>query len=175
MRRIDKRAIELWQVDHYSLGMIGEFYGVSRPAVKKYLNRRGIPTAVEKIPVPCYLCKRIVYKHRSHIRNTRHQFCCLPCYYETLAQLDYTEDRDSQRNARKALYGLFRPTHLNSIHFIDGNPKNDDVNNIIVFEFTGAKRRWERAGGINSGVIPVWPPAIRKKALKVREQSYGRY
>ena len=174
MWKIDERAIELWQVDLYSLGMIGEFFGITRQAVKAYLNRRGISTSdLKKVEVNCHFCKEPVMKYRSHIRNARYPYCSLPCYHEQLARLDYTEQRDTQRDARRSLHGLYMPTYLNAIHFIDGDFKNNDPNNLIVFENHGARRRWERAGEIKSGVIPLWPEYIKKKALKVREKSYG--
>ena len=44
IRKLDEKVVEQWKSGDYSLEAIGKLYGVTRQAVKRYLNRRGVDT-----------------------------------------------------------------------------------------------------------------------------------
>lgn len=68
---ITSTAIELWEIDLYSLQMIADFFKVSRQAVRNYLINQGIDTSSGGIrSIPCDNCGDLFDKPRSQIRLT---------------------------------------------------------------------------------------------------------
>ena len=169
MAKIDDRAIELWFKDLQSLQMIGDFFGVTRQAVKKWLNARGIDTG--KWEVVCEGCGEVFWRHRYQIRKTRLNYCSSKCYYEALHNLGYTENRNGQREARRVVKEFFPLAEGHVVHHIDGNTLNNEVSNLMVFKDHSDHMRWHRAGGEDSGVIPVWPVLEKRGVKKVEKKA----
>ena len=160
MPRIDDRAVDLWERDLYSLRMIGRELGVSAAGVKKFLNRRGIVTDGGPVLTVCDnpACGVEFRKHRSYKRARRRNFCCPECYHAVLSFPEYTEKRMWAGVARKVVLGcgfLLIPGMV--VHYNDGKCGDNDPGNLIVFASQSDRMRWHRMGGVESGVIPLWP------------------
>lgn len=93
LKKLDMKAAMLWNEKLYSLQMIADEYGVSRQAVKAYLNRRGIDTSKAPRSAPCTYCGKPVERPRSQIRNARRIYCDLECYYSHLRTPGYTRKK----------------------------------------------------------------------------------
>ncbi len=157
MTKIDKRALELWKEDHYTLQKIAEFFSASRSGVRKYLKKNGIDTSAGgQVHVICDYCGQEFLKYRSLVRKTRKHYCCPDHYYKSLYSPGYNEDRQAQRVARKVIKYLFPIEESHVVHFKDGDSLNSEPNNLLVFANAADYLRWERCGK-ESGVIPLWP------------------
>ena len=157
--KIDDRAIGLFEDEHFSLQMIGDFFGVTRQGVKKYLNTRGIDTGNKgKVETTCETCGKVFEKHRAYFRLRIKNYCSPQCYYDSIKNPDYIQHRQGSTNARKAILECgYRLDDNEIVHHIDGNQDNNDPNNLMVFKNNSEHMRWHRAGKEESGVIPVWP------------------
>lgn len=157
---VNEQAIDLWHKDMYSLQMIGDYFGVTRQAVKKYLNKQGVDTskAATAREVVCDYCGKAFKKPRAYARARRKNYCCPEHYYAVLANPDYVNSTWGRRKSRDMVRRcgfLLAPEHV--VHHKDSNQKNDDSNNLLVFASNADHMRWHRLGGPDSGVSPVWP------------------
>ncbi len=158
--RIDSRAIDLWN-KLYSLQMIADVYGVTRQAVKKHLNKRGISTHKRKWPVKCDQCGKIFKRTRCNIRKNRFNYHNQACYIKSMENPDYNENRQGQRIARATVSRLFplEPEHV--VHHKDGDTTNNDPPNQMVFRNHSDHMRWHR--GDRSLVKPLWDGAGKNR------------
>lgn len=158
---MDEKAIKMYQEDLMSLQQIGDHYGVSRQAVKQYLNRRGVYTGKGQWFIKCDQCGIKVFKPRCQIRGKMHKFCSPECYYKFINNPDYIANRHGQRIARytiKEKFGLNIHEFM-VVHHQDSNTLNNEVSNLVVFNsqsdhmkyhrfrpvlaFLGATGKWE--------------------------------
>lgn len=154
------KAIELWTKDLYSLQMIGDAFGVTRQAVKKYLNKQGIDTGYRKHWVSCAYCGKEFVKQRAYVRTSRRHYCCYEHYWAAIHNPEYIECRQGQRNAKKTVMACGYHVDYDSgevVHHMDSDCSNNDPANLLVFRNHADHMRWHRTGGYNSGVSPVWP------------------
>lgn len=159
---ITGRAVELWTKDLYSLQMIANVFGVCRQAVKKCLNKQGIDTGYRRHWVSCTYCGKRFIKARAYIRKTRRNYCCHEHYWAAIHNPEYYECRQGQKNAKKAVMacGYHVDYDIGEVcHHEDGDTTNNDPGNLLVFRDHADHMRWHRAGGVESGVVPVWPLA----------------
>jgi hypothetical protein len=138
--------------------MLGNMEGVTRQAIKYYLNKRGIDTSKANawILVKCFQCGLEFKKVRSTVRNKRRIFCTEGCYYKAIANPNYHQGRWHQVLARRVVGEIFKLETGMVVHHEDGNNKNNDPVNLMVFANQGDHMRWHRLGGADSGVIPLW-------------------
>lgn len=156
MTKIDERAIDLWNKDHYTLQKIAEFFGASRSGVRKYLKKNGIDTSAGGIIfVACDYCKVNFPKYRSLARKTRKHYCCPDHYYASL-KANPSDIRHAHGVARKVIRYLFPLEDTYVIHFRNGDIMNVEPENLMVFADYFEFLRWLRLGE-DSGVIPLWP------------------
>lgn len=157
---LTEMAIELWDKDLYSLQMIGDVFGVTRQAVKKYLNKRGISTAKGKREVICDYCGKIFKRAKCYLRVRRKNYCCSGHYHAVVFSPEYIENRYSCKAAKKVVMSCGYHVDYDKgevVHHRDGNQGNNDPMNLLVFRSNADHGRWHRAGGPDSGVVPVWP------------------
>jgi len=154
--RIDSRAIEMWN-NLYSMQMIADVMDVSRHGVKKYLNRHGIDTSNKGgCDVECNSCGVEFKKARYHVRQNIFNYCTPGCYYKSIENPAYVENRQRQRNARKTVRACgYCLLWGEVVHHKDGNTTNNDPNNLMVFACHGDRMRWHR--GDRDIVKPLWP------------------
>ena len=160
--KIDDRAIGMFENDLFSLQMIGDFFGATRQGVKKFLNKRGVDTSKRKYKIECDECGNEFEKTKSYIRNRTKNYCSPECYYAAIHNPNYNQNRQGQRNARNVVREL---GHIllseEVVHHEDGNTENNDPMNLKVFANQSDHMRWHRAGGEESGVVPVWRGNIK--------------
>jgi len=156
MRKVlDERAVELWEVELFSLQMIGDVFGVTRQAVRKYLRKAGIDTGKRKWDAICAQCGGMFKIHRSRLRRARKVYCSEGCYIESMRNPAYNESRQGQRVARalvKSTGFLIGPECV--VHHVDGDCDNNDIENLIVFGSQADHMRWHR--GDRGLVEPLW-------------------
>lgn len=161
---IDDRAIVLWQEDLYSLQMIGDFFGVSRQAVMKYLRKHGIDTGSGgRVEVSCDYCGKVFKKPRAYVRARRKNYCSSGHYYAAIHNSDYFPNRQGQRVARRVVKWFYPLGESDIVHHIDGDTTNNEIANLMVFRSNSDHMRWHRLGGEESGVVPLFP----KKEVKL--------
>lgn len=165
---VDEKAIDMWHKDHWSLRMIAKHYGVTGTAVHKYLRKHGVDTskAATRVNCICMTCGKPFQKCRAYFRARMFVYCSVACYYQSIHNPKYISSRQGMRVARETVRSLwrgFRQSHL--VHHIDGNESNNDPTNLLVFANNSDHMRWHRAGGIESGVVPLWSgnPAIQTR------------
>ncbi len=157
---LTEEVIELWGTKLYSLQMVGDKFGVTRQAVKRYLNKHGIKTdkSQGRDVVVCVSCGTESVRTRSRRRNVKKAYCSHPCYRQALYNPDYIQSRTGQRHARATVRRMGFPLNDGHIvHHEDANTTNNDPNNLKVFKNQGDHIRWHRLGRENSGVKPLWP------------------
>jgi YHS domain-containing protein len=135
-KRIDDRALSMFQGNLMSLQQIADDYGVSRQAVKQFLNARGVSTSKGQFSIVCDECGMKVFKARCKIRGRDHHFCSQRCYYKFLNNPNYLQDRNGQRIGRAKIREVFGPQFIESyiVHHKDGNTLNNHINNLIIFK-----------------------------------------
>ena len=155
---LNQRAIELHQRDLYSLQMIADFFGVTRQAVKKYLNKHGINTSKSATiqTVTCSQCGQKHPKARCYARKTKNHYCTLECYHKSLHNPDYIPSRQGQRIARDTIRTFYPLAETDIVHHENGNTLINDIDNLMVFRSQSDHIRWHRCGGPDSGVIPLF-------------------
>jgi len=175
MSKIDERAISMWEDDLFTLQMIAEYFGCSKQAVKKYLNKRGVDTSKGGIrSVICDKCGIKFKAPRSRLRIHKKHYCSVKCYYDSLYNPDYNSNRQGQIKARRVVKEFFALSEENVVHHRDSDNENNDPTNLMIFANQSDHMRWHRAGGKESGVIPLWSGTSEdkekiKRALKCQE------
>lgn len=159
MSVLDDRVVELWRSGDYSLQMLGDRFGVTRQAVKRYLNRRGCKTDKGQgwKEVECTECGEVVKRPRCQRRITKKPYCSQGCYFKALHNPDYVQHRQGQRDARMLVKTMFGLEDGHVVHHVDGNTRNNKPGNLMVFRNQGDHLRWHRLDGEKSGVKPLWP------------------
>ena len=173
MGKIDDRAIGMYEDDLFSLQMIGDFFGVTRQGVKKYLNVRDIDTSKRKRDAVCDGCGKWFKKHRAYLRNSIKNYCSPECHYSAIHNPDYNGSRQGQRIARRVVREIHPLRETEVVHHMDGNTENNDLENLMVFANQSDHMRWHRACGEKSGVIPVWRGIQPKKVIKTVDDLPG--
>ncbi len=156
--KLNDKAIELWNDNIYSMQMIGDRFGVTRQAVKKYLNKRGIKTDKGQAhnKIGCSECGKDIIVMRHMLRKYRNHYCSSTCYYRDLHNPDYQYSRTGMRHARAAVSRVFPLQEGHVVHHKDSNQTNNDLNNLMVFRGNGDHVRWHRLDGAKSGVTPLF-------------------
>lgn len=158
MNRCTNLVIELHKTDLYSLQGISDVVGVSRQSVKRYLNKHGYDTSKANASkeVECTYCLVKFKRTRCQRRKTVNPYCSSKCYGKAISNPDYVQHRQGQRVARREVSRYFDllPDHV--VHHKDGNNRNNDLGNLMVFRHQADHIRWHRLGPEKSFVVPLW-------------------
>ena len=159
MNRCTELVVELHKTDLYSLQMIADKVGVSRQAIKKYLNKRGYDTSKANATkeVECTYCQKVFKRLRCLRRQTVNPYCSTECCGKGVANPEYIQNRQGQRIARREVAYYFRLQQKHVVHHKDGNNRNNDIDNLMVFKDQADHVRWHRLGETASLVVPLWP------------------
>src|SRR3990167_5827911 len=154
IRKLDEKVVEQWKSGDYSLEAIGKLYGVTRQAVKRYLNRRGVDTDKGQgwKEVKCEICGKVEKRPRCLRRGRNKTYCSSACYVQSMRNPVYEIHRQSQRVARRKVGEVFVLKEGYVVHHRDTDVRNNAVGNLMVFRNQGDHMRWHRAGGEESGV-----------------------
>lgn len=157
--KIREDCKDLYSTGDYSLGMLGDIYQVTRQAIKKHLNNRGINTDKKngRKMIECPSCGDMFERLRCQRRDTVNSYCSRPCYYKAINNPNYFYQRHGMRIARKTVEGLgimLREGYI--VHHVDGDNRSNDPSNLMVFRSQSDHMKWHRLGPENSGVTPIW-------------------
>lgn len=117
--------------------------GMSRQGIWKRLKRAGVlvprranggaPSKVVKFS--CGFCGEPVQRYRKRAMTTDQMkaFCNMECYSASLAQHPYEAWRQGCRLARVVVSQHFPLQHEHIVHHKDGDNRNNDLSNLMVF------------------------------------------
>lgn len=144
--------IDLWQSGEHTLQSIANKYSVSRTAVKYCLNKHGYdtPKKVRSSEFICDLCSIKFIMPNSRRLLHKHKYCSSTCYYKSLHNPDYRQNRQGQRVARKNVENVFPLKSDHIVHHVDGNCLNNKLNNLMVFESQSDHLKFHRGENIKS-------------------------
>ena len=155
-RRIDPQtAIHLWTEKLYSANMIAKEMGFSRYGIIKCLNKYGIDTSKNGgVWVKCSYCGKQIKFPKFRARKNEKTYCNQDCYLKDLHNPGFVEWRQGTRRARKVVEKVFdiQPEHIP--HHIDGDQRNNNIDNLMVFESSSDHHKWHRLD--NPGIIPIF-------------------
>jgi hypothetical protein len=128
-------------------------YGMSRQAIYKVLKRHGVETPrVSIMAVSCSQCGAEMMRHRYRVRKFKHMFCTEDCYFDWLNRNNYKANRHGQRIGRKVVAQHFELKAGHVVHHVDGDNKNNGIENLMVFRNQGDHVRYHRG----FDVAPIW-------------------
>lgn len=145
MRSLTPRAVLLRQ-QGWTQARIAQHFGVSRPAVCRYLKYRaaGKPTRKPRQLRPCTYC---------HSTLTPLKFCSPACYHASYKKAPYIQNRHGQRLGRKTVAYFLGPLpHRSVVHHEDRNTLNNAPQNLWLFR-THAEHQSYHRGGTGK---PLW-------------------
>lgn len=156
-KRIDvEKAKELWG-KMYSLQMIADEIGSTKQGIKKALNRSGVDTsnAATWQTLECPQCGATFKKTRALTRNHPGKiYCGAQCYYAAIHNPDFVEWRHGTRVARDIISQHIDIPDGAIAHHKDGDERNNDVANLMLFANQSDHMTWHRASAHN--VVPLF-------------------
>jgi hypothetical protein len=156
-KRIDvEKAKELW-ANMYSLQMISDEIGFSRQGIKKALNLAGVDTSKDATwqNLECPQCGEMFKKSRALTRNhPGKMYCNSKCYYDSIHNPNFVQWRHGTRIARDVISEYMDIPDMAVAHHEDGNERNNDVRNLMLFANQSDHGKWHRAA--NHGVSPIF-------------------
>jgi len=132
-------VVSMYTVQHLSSGEISKLTGMSRTSIIKRLNKVGINTSKGRdgpcwVKYNCDFCgKKIEVRRRSFKMHAEH-FCNDQCYFASRESPGYHPWRQGQRLARTIVSQYVTLEEGNVIHHKDGDDRNNDKANLMVFE-----------------------------------------
>lgn len=117
--------------------------GLTRQGIWKRLKKAGVHIprkapggSILKVAIrPCAFCGAPVkrYKRRMIQHNQINAFCNESCYFASLEQHAYEEWRQGTNLARAIVANHFPLERGQIVHHKDGNQRNNDLSNLMVF------------------------------------------
>lgn len=157
-----REVVELYR-SGVRVGEIANRYGVATKTVQRLARRAGEGRPARKGVVRCSNCGIAVERYFRF--RTRDKFCKSACYYEKLKNPEYRRDVYGMRQARKVVGRYFRLEGGMVVHHVDGDNRNNELGNLMVFASQGDHLVWHRLGGELSGIRPVWVGASSRVVL----------
>jgi len=147
-------VVVMYTEQHLTQAQIGAITGLTRQAIHYRLKKAGIKSQDgEWVKFKCYWCSGDSEKPRSQYRATNRHFCKTECYHDSLADNTYQPWRHGSRLARAVIAQHFDLRREHIVHHIDGNQRNNNLDNLCVYASQGDHVRAHR-GGKN---IVLWP------------------
>jgi hypothetical protein len=147
----------MYTVQHLTCAEIAKIASVSRQWVWRILKAQNITSEQgERVNCNCDFCGISYTITRKKWRTTTKHYCSTSCYHAALINPHYSPDRYGQAIARKIVKQYFnlQPHHV--VHHIDGNCRNNDLSNLMVFDGNGTHVKYHR-GCPNAN--PLWEGA----------------
>lgn len=147
-------VVSLYTINHLTCQEIGDIHGVSRQYIAKILRNSRIPTdAGEWVDCTCDNCGQQYRATRSKWRKQAKHYCSDKCYYKSMHNPDYIQNRYGQILARKIVKDYFSLQQSHVVHHIDGDCNNNKPSNLMVFRNQSDHKKYHH--GINP-VMPLW-------------------
>lgn len=148
-------VVALYTQSHLTMAEIGQLCGVSRAAVHKLLRKLEVPaSASEHATAVCAYCGESFDMARKRWRSTMQRFCCAEHYYASLNK-SYRPWRQGQRLARAIVCQHFALTPDHVVHHRDGDNRNNDRANLLVY----ASQADHMAAHRGKKIRPLWDGA----------------
>jgi hypothetical protein len=165
---VDTQQLVVWVNQfRYPLRKVEELSGMTRQAIWKRLKASGclVPRRAKggapgiMVEVACAFCSRAIRRHKRRMLklDTLKSFCSMDCYAASLAQSGYVESRHGSRLARAIVAQHFALEPLHRVHHKDGDQRNNDRSNLMVF----ASQADHMAHHRGRTVMPLWDGAIK--------------
>ena len=149
-------VVALYTESHLTMEEIGKIAGVTRQGIKKVLDKAGVKASEgEWLDTTCSSCGNTIHVRRKRWRINRKTYCNQDCYIASLQSTAYKPRRHGQRIARLIVKQYFdlQPGHVT--HHKDGDNRNNDRSNLLVFANQSDHLKHHRGGNIN----PIWDGA----------------
>lgn len=157
-------VIEAYTVSLEPMTAIAARYNVTRQCIHRALKRSNIDTSGRKIAVSCSACGKVIKRHKSEIRNKRHLFCSIDCYYAFLGAHQtrtYQQSLEGQQRARDVVSGYFDLQPLHVVHHENGNNWHNEPDNLKVFATQGDHIRYHLWAASDSvDILPLWDGSL---------------
>lgn len=175
-RRITEKflqvAIESYQ-DGESCAKLAKWGEVSRQGLWKAMKKAGVEKNRGSSMTVCDTCGKEFEKFNCQLKLRIKNYCSPECYYKSIENPDYMPNRHGQRIAKKVVLECGYYIGENEvIHHIDGNNKNNDPKNLLVFKNQSDHMKHHRNG--NDDVVPIWPEKP-KNVIKTVSDVPDRY
>jgi hypothetical protein len=149
--------IEMYTREHKTLREIASKVGLSAAAIGKRLKKAGITSKDgEWVTRICGFCGVDIKLTRSKTRNTIESYCSTDCYHASREHIGYKPWRRGQRLARAIVGQYFKLEVGNIVTHIDGDYRNNNINNLRVYANYNKKHAlaiWD--GSVSCGVHTV--------------------
>lgn len=133
---------------------IAKLAGMTRQGVWKRLRKMGIETLGRgTITVACAFCGREFERFRARASKTIDCYCNQECFFASRENPNYIPWRSGQRLARAIIAQHTRLTHENVVHHIDGNNRNNDLVNLMVFANQSDHMKYHHG---KCKILPLW-------------------
>ena len=149
----DTHIMECWDTGLFTLEMLAMEYGVTRSAVKYFLNKRGVDTSKRQLVMLCEICGIEFRKTRARVRRCNKHYCSSECYMKAIHNPGYQIHRQGQRIARRVIGEVFKLESGMVVHHIDGDNRNNGLLNLMVFANHGDHMRYHRGTDV---IIPLF-------------------
>ena len=155
---LDEAAVRAYSVDLERISDIARRYRVSRQAVWRFLQDRGVNTGTRRVEVKCKMCHKSKEVSKRRARMQSDFFCTHACYVKWMRSSQGKAERDSRRVDREYLIRRHDLPDTAEIAFADGDSSNLRLVNLLIFKTPQEKERYER-GLVVDGYLPaarVW-------------------
>ncbi len=153
--RLSTQDVVVMYVDqHLTLRQIGSLVGMSATAVSKRLRSAGITADQgEWLDRQCGFCNAPLRVTRAKARRSIRSYCNPRCAGASHGVPTAYAWRNGSRLARLVVAQHFplQPEHI--VHHVDGDQRNNDRSNLLVFANQSDHVRYHHHG---STVVPLW-------------------
>lgn len=152
------KIIHAFTVELETIISLSARYGVSRQAIYKILRLNGVDTTKSGTnawhTVSCHHCGAPVLVRRARLRNKNNLFCGNDCWLQYLNSISSGKlDRYGMMVGRETVRTLWPGLQPGMVvHHIDGDDKNNNVSNLLVYATQGDHLRAHRGYPAD----PVW-------------------
>lgn len=156
----------LYEEGLLSCEMIGREMGVTRQAVYEALMKAGVDTRKRDRVVRCAGCGGGVVRSRARIRGVERVFCGDVCRREWTKRGDFQAERVGSRRAKEVIGAVLGENAWFVAHHVDGNPGNNDRENLWAFRTQGDHMMYHR-GGVGVAFVlreGIWKEVRKEKA-----------
>jgi hypothetical protein len=133
----NQQLIDLYKGQRLTLRQIGKKYKVSHQNIHQRLKRLGIARNSLRVQVNCNTCgksKEITYARSKKQEN---HYCNMDCLAMSKEKGHHKIWRREQRVSRVEVGKYFKLSGDHVIDYLDGNNKNNDINNLVVYGSEG--------------------------------------
>jgi len=159
-----EEIVNLYTIKHLTLREISNHYGnITAMGVQKRLKSAGITSKDgEWAKTHCSFCGKPMEIRRKRWFRNKESFCTTECFYANRENPGYHPWRQGQRLARAIVSQWFRLSPGNIIHHVDGNCRNNDLSNLMVFNNHSEHLKHHHG---KSKTMPTWDGSKIKEHL----------